>query len=385
MEFDFDAIDEEDSPYAEVRASVSNVDDPEMPAMTLRMWAIGLVLCMIGSAMNVFFNFRQPAPQVVPLVLVLVSYPVGKLAAYTLPIKRFRWSFPTLWLAPTGESKWWKQYKIARKSVEYSFSLNPGPWNIKEHVLVYIMANVAVGPPYALNAIVVSEIFYDINHGFWFNLVLVLATQLTGFGLAGLCRRFLVFPASMVWPQNLVTCTLLNTLHAEDDEESDGISRYKFYMWGTLGAFLFFFFPGFIFTALSLFSWVCWIAPNNVPVNQLFGVASGLGMSVLTFDWTQISWIGSPLMVPWWAEVHVFFGFVLFYWILTPILYYTNVSDCFFIVLLFFSLIDFFFKKKIVARSGNSRISPCLPTNPTIASEKSTMFHAFSRLRILST
>ena len=33
-------------------------------------------------------------------------------------------------------------------------------------------------------------------------------------------------------------------------------------------------------------------------------------------------------VVPWWAEVHVFFGFVLFYWILTPILYYTNV--CFF-------------------------------------------------------
>jgi hypothetical protein len=50
-------------------------------------------------------------------------------------------------------------------------------------------------------------------------------------------------------------------------------------------------------------------------------------MSVLTFDWNQITWIGSPLMVPWWAQVHVMFGFVLFYWILTPILYYTNVRD----------------------------------------------------------
>jgi len=46
MEFDFDAIDEEDSPYPEVRASVSNVDDPEMPALTLRMWFVGLLLCM---------------------------------------------------------------------------------------------------------------------------------------------------------------------------------------------------------------------------------------------------------------------------------------------------------------------------------------------------
>lgn len=47
-------------------------------------------------------------------------------------------------------------------------------------------------------------------------------------------------------------------------------------------------------------------------------------MSVLTFDWSQIAWIGSPLMMPWWAELHIFTGFVLFYWIVTPVLYYTN-------------------------------------------------------------
>ena len=76
--------------------------------------------------------------------------------------------------------------------------LNPGPWNIKEHVLVYIMANVAVGNPYAPSAIVIAEVFYNIRHGFWLNRVTVLATQLTGFGLAGLCQQFLVRPASMV-------------------------------------------------------------------------------------------------------------------------------------------------------------------------------------------
>jgi hypothetical protein len=47
-------------------------------------------------------------------------------------------------------------------------------------------------------------------------------------------------------------------------------------------------------------------------------------MSVITFDWAQIAWIPNP-PVPWWAEVHIFIGVVLFYWILTPILYYTNV------------------------------------------------------------
>ena len=65
---------------------------------------------------------------------------------------------------------------------------------------------------------------------------------------------------------------------------------------------------------------------DNLVVNQLFGTVTGLGMGVITFDWSQISNIGSPLMVPWWAQVHVFAGFVVMYWLVLPILYYTNVS-----------------------------------------------------------
>lgn len=61
-------------------------------------------------------------------------------------------------------------------------------------------------------------------------------------------------------------------------------------------------------------------------VNQLFGVVSGLGMGVLDFDWNQISYIGSPLMVPWWAEVHIMIGFVMIYWLVVPLLYYSDVS-----------------------------------------------------------
>jgi OPT family oligopeptide transporter len=223
MEFDFDAIEEEDSPYPEVRASVSNIDDPDMPALTIRMWVIGLGLCLLGGAMNMFFNFRYPSPSIVPMTLLLISYPIGKFCAYTLPITT---------------------YRLPRVLGSAEFSLNPGPWNIKEHVLVFIIANVAVGPPYAINAIVVMQVYYGINMGFWFSICLVMATQLTGFGLAGLCRRFLVWPASMVWPQNLVACTLLNTLHAEDDEGSGGISRFKYFLYVLAGSFFWYFLPG---------------------------------------------------------------------------------------------------------------------------------------------
>jgi len=70
-------------------------------------------------------------------------------------------------------------------------------------------------------------------------------------------------------------------------------------------------------------------SPDNVVVNQLFGSATGLGMGILTFDWSQINWIGSPLVSPWWAEVNIGVGFVLGFWIIVPCLYYTNVSPRF--------------------------------------------------------
>ncbi|KAI5997043.1 OPT oligopeptide transporter protein-domain-containing protein [Pisolithus albus] len=252
--------------------------------------------------MNLFFNFRQPAPNISPLAVVIISFLLGKLFAFALPIST---------------------YHVPRWLGGFEFSLNPGPWNIKEHVLVYIMANMAIGTPYAINANLVVQINYGFKVDYWFSALLVVATQLTGFGLAGICRRFLVQPPSMVWPQNLVTCTLLNTLHAEE-EERGGNTRYRYFLFALSGAFFYWFIPGYLFQALSVFLWICWIVPNNVPVNQLFGVSSGLGMSILTFDWAQIAWIGSPLMFPWWVEVHMFIGFVLFFWIVMPIMYYTN-------------------------------------------------------------
>ncbi len=79
--------------------------------------------------------------------------------------------------------------------------------------------------------------------------------------------------------------------------------------------------PSYLFTALSSFSWVCWIAPNNAKVNQLFGVSHGLAMGILTFDWGQIAFITSPLYTPWWAAANMGFSVAFFYWFIAPILY----------------------------------------------------------------
>ncbi|CAO1624938.1 unnamed protein product [Sympodiomycopsis kandeliae] len=296
---------DEDSPYPEVRASVSNVDDTEMSANTLRMWILAFLLATFGSAVNQVLTLRYPAPILTALIVQVVAYPLGKLMAATLPITDFQ--LPS-WL---GGSTW---------------SLNPGMFNIKEHTAVVMMGNCAITPAYALNTVLIqdSPYYYNDPKPIGFAILLTLSSQLLGLGLAGYGRRFLVTPASMIWPQVLVYSTVFNTLHAEEDGADGSMSRFKYFVIVVTGAFVWWWFPGWIFTALSTFSFLCWIWPNSFPVNTLFGTSTGMGMSFLTFDWQLVSYTTSPLVTPWWAQCNIFAGFVFFLWLVAPILYWTN-------------------------------------------------------------
>ena len=44
-------------------------------------------------------------------------------------------------------------------------------------------------------------------------------------------------------------------------------------------------------------------------------------MGILTFDWGQIAFAGSPFPTPWWAMANVGITVAFFYWFLVPILY----------------------------------------------------------------
>lgn len=218
---------EEDSPYPEVRASVSNIDDPSMPSLTIRVWIIGLALALVVSAANTFLYFRYPSPIVSAILVQLVSYPLGKFMANVLPIGSVDVPSWLLWLFPSGE-----------------ISLNPGPFNIKEHAVITIMCGATVNPAYGLNAITAAQKFYGFEVAVGLKICLLLSQQLLGFGVAGMVRRFLVWPAGMIWPQNLVFCTLLNTLHAEEDEETAGTNRLRFFGFVFCGACAYYFLPG---------------------------------------------------------------------------------------------------------------------------------------------
>lgn len=83
--------------------------------------------------------------------------------------------------------------------------------------------------------------------------------------------------------------------------------------------------PGYLFTVLTSFSWVCWISPKSILVQQLGSGLKGLGIGSLGFDWSTIaSYLGSPLASPWFATANVALGFILVMYVITPIAYWHN-------------------------------------------------------------
>jgi hypothetical protein len=103
----------------------------------------------------------------------------------------------------------------------------------------------------------------------------------------------------MIWPSDLVNCTLFYTLHdhsPSDPAKTGGwtIGRHKWFLIVWTGSFIWYFFPGWIFQGLSWFCWLTWIWPESVIVNQLFGGYSGYGLFPLTFVSTLFSMLCIP-------------------------------------------------------------------------------------------
>jgi hypothetical protein len=70
-----------------------------------------------------------------------------------------------------------------------------------------------------------------------------------GYSVGGICRRFLVAPPSMIWPANLVTSALFNTLHSQETmgtHSVGGVSRERFFVYV---------FVGYIFYSEPFSSW----------------------------------------------------------------------------------------------------------------------------------
>ncbi|PBP19954.1 OPT oligopeptide transporter [Diplocarpon rosae] len=325
---DASATDEEDPPdnsaYAQVRASVSAEDNTSLSINTPRMWVLSLLFAVLGSSTNLFFSLRYPSVAITPVIALLLVHPLGLLWDRILkrrddPGEEFIDGVRT---STNHEITQHTKGRLRRLRLW----LGQGSWNEKEHSCVYISSNISFGFAFATDVIVEQTHFYNQKVSITYQVLLILSTQILGYTFAGLTRRFLVRPGGMIWPGTLMSAAMFTTLHKEENTIANGwkITRWKFFFIVWASSFAFYFLPGLLMPALSYFSVVTWFFPKNVVVANLFGVASGLGLFPVTFDWAQIAYIGSPLLTPFWAAMNVVGGLVIVMWVLAPIAYYKN-------------------------------------------------------------
>ncbi|KAL2327120.1 hypothetical protein Fmac_020547 [Flemingia macrophylla] len=295
---------EENSPIKQVALTVPTSDEPWLPVLTFRMWVLGTLSCVVLSFLNQFFWYRTEPLTITAISAQIAVVPLGQLMAATITRRVFC------------------------KGTRFEFTLNPGPFNVKEHVLITIFANSGAGTVYAIHVVTAVKIFYRKHISFLVSLLVVLTTQVLGFGWAGIFRRYLVEPAAMWWPANLVQVSLFRALHEKDERPKGGLTRAQFFVIAFLCSFAYYVFPGYIFQMLTSLSWICWLFPNNVLAQQLGSGLYGLGIGAVGLDWSTISsYLGSPLASPWFATANVAVGFVFVMYILTPLCYWLNVYD----------------------------------------------------------
>lgn len=200
-------------------------------------------MCTIVAACNILLGLRRSPIVITPTVVQLVSYPVGVYWAKVFP------------------DKTWTVFGVR-------LHLNPGPFNVKEHTIITIMTAAGAGTSYAFDILLAQELFYKQFFGWGFQILLIVSTQAMGLGIAGVLRRFLIWPAAMVWPATLIATTVMHSLHdhsSSDPALTNGwrIGRYKFFLIVAACTFCYEWIPQVMAQFLQIFTFVCWIAPSE--------------------------------------------------------------------------------------------------------------------------
>ncbi|KAJ3024948.1 UNVERIFIED_CONTAM: hypothetical protein HDU68_007627 [Siphonaria sp. JEL0065] len=305
----YDNVEEEDADdeyldeiYQIIDAVVPRTDDPTLPALTFRVWLLGLTFGILLAAGNTVLSFRSNPMTISAFITVLLAYPCGIFLSKVLP----------------------------------EGILNPGPFNYKEHALIYVVTNAMATTPYALSNIIGQryQLYQDLPLVACFAFAIV--TQCFGYGFAGITRRFLVRPAAMLWPSNFATIAMLNSLHSKDDISMGRypMSRYEFFWLLTCAMFFYTFLPEYVapmLGAISVFCFFTKVNPNatnrNEKIAMVLGSSApegGVGFLSFTFDWSLISGY-APITTPLWAMFNQMFGIYFFVWIVSPLCWYFDV------------------------------------------------------------
>ncbi|KAF8841168.1 OPT superfamily oligopeptide transporter [Paxillus ammoniavirescens] len=262
---------------------ISSEDNPHLPALTFRFWVIGSGLATFGSVLSEIYFWKPQNAAVSSLFQLILSYVLGNAMHYAMPCKGY-WRY-----------------------------LNPGPFNIKEHTCITIMASTASVTATSIGIIATLDLFYGITLDPAAAIFQTLASQLIGYGFAGILRNLLVWPTYALYPSQLPSISLLQSMHF-----GGLLNRKKMkYFWIVFTAiFCWEIVPTWMFPLLTAFSVIC-LADNGKSafVRNLFGAGSsneGLGLLSFAFDWTLVTQ-AYPLYWPLQTQVSSWIGLLFGY------------------------------------------------------------------------
>ncbi|OBZ87939.1 Oligopeptide transporter 7 [Choanephora cucurbitarum] len=287
---DFDSEDTENIDIQVVNQLATLKDNPSLPCFTLRVFVTGTLLACLGSSVYQLMTFKPVGLPLTNTFMLMIAHVVCQAWSKYLP-----------------QGGW----------------INPGPFNVKEHTCIYVIVSSANAAAYATYILSAQNLYYSNSPGVIGSILLLLATQMIGYGIAGQLKRFLVDPPNMIWPTCLPTVSLLNTLNA-DHEESKWRTQFFFIVFACV--FVYEFIPQYMMPILGGISFVCLENTGSVWIQRLFGglaVNEGLGILQLSFDWNYLSSL-SPLVLPLYVQLNIYAG-ILLIWILAPLLYHNNV------------------------------------------------------------
>ncbi|RDX43336.1 OPT oligopeptide transporter [Lentinus brumalis] len=277
---------------------VSLDDDPSLPINTARTWFLSLGLACFAAVLGQLFYFRPQTVQVSGLFLQVFAFILGRALETVLP------------------GPYHNVPRLRTKNTWFWRFLNPGPFNIKEHVAISIMSTTASDQAAAISVFAAQDLYYHISVSPAIAIFTLIASQLVGYGLAGLARDYLVYPTWAVYPFLMPQIQLFDAMH-----RGKGMflqKKRRVFFWSVLvGIFVWEWFPEYIAPTLTGISIVCLAAQKSAWVTRVFGGAAGnegLGMFALCFDWNYVGAGGGAigsLFTPLATQLSLYSGVVV--------------------------------------------------------------------------
>ncbi|KAA1073318.1 hypothetical protein PGT21_008224 [Puccinia graminis f. sp. tritici] len=256
-------------------------DDDGERTMTFRSVLIGVLTSILGAAIAEVFMFKPVHIHVDILFLQIICLLMGHFFA-TIP-------------GPL----WW----------------NPGPLDTKETVFSVIMAASASAGVLGVEVIAAQDVMFEKRMSMIVSIMTLLSSQLIGYGIAGLLRPILVYPAEIIYPGVLPVVALFQSMSSQSQTT---VKQMTFFKKAISAISLYEIIPTYLAPALSAVSIWCLTLPKVPAITNLFGgslPAEGMGLMAFSGDWTLVG-SHSPLFVPLLAQMTdwlAYFGCIVIY------------------------------------------------------------------------